>query len=255
MIVSIIGAGNTATVLGKLLVDNNHTINEVVGRNKIAVQKLAEKMNATTCNELDKVNKNSDVYILAVKDDAVAEVAEKLQLNKKIAVHTAGSVAMNVLKNASENYGVLYPLQSLRKELNYAPAIPFLVDGNNNFTKETIINLANSITRFVNIADDEMRLKYHLSGVIVSNFTNHLFALTKEYCKKNKIDFNLLLPLIEETVNRLHNYEPAEMQTGPAIRKDKITMEKHLQLLHNFPQLKNIYELMSESIEATSKHS
>jgi predicted short-subunit dehydrogenase-like oxidoreductase (DUF2520 family) len=137
--------------------------------------------------------------------------------------------------------------------LNYSPVIPFLIDGNNNVTREIIFRLASSISKSVAIAGDEARLKYHLSAVIVSNFTNHLFALAKEYCDKNKIDFNLFLPLIEETVNRLHYHEPSETQTGPATRGDDSTIQKHLQLLNDFPQLKNIYEVMSESIKDFKK--
>lgn len=249
MIISIIGSGNTATVLGKLLKENNHTINEITGRNKTAVNNLAELLNAHACAELNKLNKNSDAYIIAVNDDAVAAVSVQLKLNNKIVVHTCGSVSVNVLEATSENYGVLYPLQSLRKEINYTPVIPFLVDGNNNFTKENVFNLASSISNSVTKADDATRLKYHLSAIVVSNFSNHLFALAKEYCDSNNTNFNLLLPLIKETVNRMHYYNPAAMQTGPAARGDETVIHKHLGLLNDFPQLKKTYEVMSESIK------
>jgi predicted short-subunit dehydrogenase-like oxidoreductase (DUF2520 family) len=254
MIISIIGSGNTATILGKILKQNDHTINEIIGRNKTAVQNLAEALNANTCIELNELNKNSDIYIIAVRDDAVAEVSAQLNVNDKIVVHTCGSVSINVLEQSSKNIGILYPLQSLRKEINYLPRIPFLIDGNNDFVKETISNLASSIADTIIPADDATRLQYHLSAIIVSNFTNHLFALANNYCNKTNTDFNLLLPLIEETVHRLHIYHPSEMQTGPAIRGDKKTMEKHLHLLNEFHQLKKIYQMMSESIMQTSSH-
>ena len=254
MIISIIGSGNTATVLGKILKQNDHTISEIIGRNKMAVQKLAEDLNADARIKLNELNKNSDIYIIAVRDDAIAEVSAQLKLNDKIVVHTCGSVSVSVLKQSSKNIGILYPLQSLRKEINYLPRIPFLIDGNNDFTKKTISNLASSIADTVIPADDETRLQYHLSAIIVSNFTNHLFALANNYCNKTKAEFNLLLPLIEETVHRLHYYHPSEMQTGPAIRGDEKTMQKHLQLLEGFPQLKKLYQMMSESIKETSSH-
>ncbi len=248
MIISIIGSGNTATVLGRIFKEKNHTINEIAGRNKIEVIKLAEELNANACIELKELNKNSDVYIIAVKDNAVAEASAQLKLDEKVVAHTAGSISINILKNTAKNYGVLYSLQSLRKEISYLPGIPFLIDANNGFTNDILFRLAASVATSVTNADDETRLQYHVSAVIVSNFTNHLFALAKNYCDKTKTDFNLLLPLIDETVNRLHYYEPSAMQTGPAIRNDETTMQKHLQLLNDFPQLKNIYELMSESI-------
>lgn len=248
MNISIIGSGNVAFVLGALLKKNNYLINEVVGRNPTTVQQLAEKLDARACFDLNNMDKGSDIYMLAVKDDAVAAVAAQLELNDKILVHTCGSVPMNVLATASVKYGVLYPLQSLRKELDYQPAIPFLVDGNNENARNTVFDLATTISEKVIMADDATRLQYHLSAIIVSNFTNHLFGVTKNYCDTNNINFNLLLPLIEETVNRMQYYNPIDMQTGPAIRGDETTMQKHIQLLASFPELKKIYEQMSDSI-------
>lgn len=249
MNISVIGSGNVAFVLGQLFKKNNYSINEVVGRNATAVQQLAEKLNARICPDINSIDKSSDIYILAVKDDAVGAVAAQLQLNDKILVHTCGSVPINVLSTASVNYGVLYPLQSLRKELNYQPSIPFLIDGNNEDVRNTVFNLATTISEKVIPANDEIRLQYHLSAIIVSNFTNHLFAVTKHYCDANNIDFKLLFPLMEETVNRMQYYDPINMQTGPAIRGDETTMQKHMQLLAVFPELKKIYELMSASIK------
>jgi predicted short-subunit dehydrogenase-like oxidoreductase (DUF2520 family) len=248
MNITIIGSGNVATILGRLLKANSYTINEVVSRNREHAGELATALGASACDDLTHINQHSDMYIIAVNDDAISEVSSKVSVGEKLVVHTCGSMAMDVLKNVSKNYGVLYPLQSLRKETNYLPRIPFLIDGNNIDTKETIYNFASSVSPQVKEANDGERLQYHLSAVVVSNFTNHLFALAKEYCKVAKIDFDTLLPLIEETVARIYNYEPLATQTGPAIRGDKATIEKHLTMLENFAQLKYIYEVMSESI-------
>ena len=250
MKISLIGSGNVATVLGRLLKQNNFIIDEVAGRNKMHAHNLAQELNASPV-DIETISKNSDIYIIAVNDDAIETVSNQLMIDEKIVVHTCGSVSINVLKNASKNFGVLYPLQSLRKEISYSPLIPFLIDANNGYSKNIITTLATSVSDNVIYANDEQRMQYHLSAVIVSNFTNHLFSLTKEYCTTNNIDFDLLIPLIEEVVNRLQNFNPAEMQTGPAIRGDMSTIKKHLALLKDFPQLKNIYEIMSESILAT----
>ncbi len=254
MKISIIGSGNVATVLGRLLKQSNFIIDEVVSRNKTHALRLAKELNATAAANIKAIYKKSDVYIIAVNDDAIETVSSELRVDEKIVVHTCGSVSINLLKNTSENFGVLYPLQSLRKEIQYSPVVPFLIDANSAHVKRIISGLANSISNNVMEASDEQRMQYHLSAVIVSNFTNHLFSLTKEYCKTNNIDFNLLIPLIEEIVNRLGIFNPAEMQTGPAIRGDVSTIRKHLAVLKDFPELKNIYELMSESILKTSKN-
>ena len=98
-------------------------------------------------------------------------------------------------------------------------------------------------------AGEDARLKLHVAAVIVSNFTNYLYALAEDYCRKEGIDFKQLLPLIEETANRVKDISPKQAQTGPAIRQDDETVQKHLVLLENYPQLKNIYALMTESIQ------
>ena len=248
MKISLIGSGNVATVLGRLLKQKNFIVNEVVSRDKTHALYLAKELDAIAIDDIKALSKNSDVYIIAVNDDAIEAVSNQLNTSEKIVVHTCGSASINLLRNASKNFGVLYPLQSLRKEIPYLSAIPFLIDASNNYSKNVIITLAEAISDSIKEANDEQRMQYHLSAIVVSNFTNHLFALAEEYCKKNKIEFFLLLPLIEEVMNRLRNFKPADMQTGPAIRGDISTMQKHLSLLKDFPQLKNIYEVMSESI-------
>jgi len=248
MKISFIGSGNVATVLGRLLKQKNFIINEVVSRDKTHALHLAKELDAIAIDDIKALSKNSDVYIIAVNDDAIEAVSNQLNTSDKIVVHTCGSASINLLRNASKNFGVLYPLQSLRKEISYLSVIPFLIDASNNYSKNVIITLAEAISDNIKEANDEQRMQYHLAAIVVSNFTNHLFALAQEYCIANKIEFSLLLPLIEEVINRLKSFKPAEMQTGPAIRGDISTIQKHLSLLKDFPQLKNIYEVMSESI-------
>lgn len=163
-------------------------------------------------------------------------------------MHTCGAVHKDVLKGSSAHYGVLYPLQSLRKENPHIPPVPFLVDGNTGFAKKEISLFAKTLSPVVSEANDEERMKLHVSAVVVSNFTNHLYALTKEFCDNEGVDFSLLLPLIHEVSLRLAYYAPAEMQTGPASRGDLQTIETHRDLLEKYPQLQNIYQLLSESI-------
>ncbi len=247
MKVVIIGSGNVANVLGKKIVERKHIVVQVCGRNKSMVEKLAKQLFAKGECNFKKIEE-ADIYIIAVSDAAVAEVALQLKLKNKLIVHTAGAVSKNVLKNVSEDYGAFYPLQSLRKELNYIPEMPLLVDGNNKEATEKIIAFAKTISQNVVEMDDEKRLKFHAAAVVVSNFTNHLFAITKDFCDTENLDFKILYPLIKETFLRVENNAPSETQTGPAFRRDIETMQKHLNIFKDFPELKKMYEIMSESI-------
>jgi predicted short-subunit dehydrogenase-like oxidoreductase (DUF2520 family) len=152
------------------------------------------------------------------------------------------------LKSASHHFGVFYPLQSLKKEVGHLPDIPIVIDANDASTLKVLEALAHSISDKVVEAGDEQRMKLHLAAVIVNNFVNHLYALAEMYCKKEGLDFSLLLPLIKETAERLDKIPPSHSQTGPAVRNDRVTIEKHLELLKNYPQLRKVYELLTENI-------
>jgi len=216
-------------------------------------EELADLLQATATTDLTQPDATADLYVIAVSDAAIASVASNLQLDKKLVVHTAGSVSKDVLSVCSKNYGVLYPLQSLRSELNELPEIPFLVDGNTGDDLALITEFAGTISSQVQQAGDEQRLKLHVAAVIVSNFTNHLYALAKAYCLHEQLDFTLLLPLITAVADRLHDHEPATVQTGPAVRNDEATIQKHLELLQQHPALKALYASFTESIRKINK--
>lgn len=245
----IIGSGNVATVLGKKFIQSGHEVVEVCGRNHAAVQELAGKLNVPYTTDFSCINLSADLFVVAIADDAIPQVVSFLPLDKKLVVHTAGSVSMEVLKNCSRNYGILYPLQSLRKEIEEIPAIPFLVDGNTPDDLAVISEFAATLSPMVQQAGDEQRLKIHLAAVMVSNFTNHLYTLAEKYCKQEKMDFKLLLPLISAIAERVRHFEPASVQTGPALRHDEKTIHKHLELLKDHPQLKEFYALFTSSIK------
>lgn len=248
MRIVIIGTGNVATILGKRFLAADHEIVQVCGRNPLHAEELADMLSASFTTDLKQPDLSADIYVLAVSDTAVAAIAGALRLNNKLVVHTAGAVSKEVLSTCSKNYGILYPLQSLRSELNELPDIPFLVDGNTEDDLALITEFANSISNQVQQAGDDQRLKMHVAAVMVSNFTNHLYALAKAYCLNEKVDFNMLLPLISAVAERLHEYEPAAVQTGPAIRNDEATIQKHMELLQQHPSLKVMYTLFTESI-------
>ena len=248
MEIVIIGSGNTATVLGRKLKAGGHKIVQVFGRDTSAASQLAYELGTESTNYWNVVYRDADLYLLAVSDIAIEEVLEELQLPDKTIVHTAASVSKNILKNTAHHFGVFYPLQSLKKELGHLPDIPIVIDASDEATLKELEVLAHSISDKVVEADDEQRMKLHLAAVIVNNFVNHLYALAESYCNSEGIDFTLLLPLIKETAARLDRISPSQLQTGPALRNDRGTVEKHLELLKRYPRLKAIYETFTESI-------
>lgn len=249
MKIVIIGTGNVATILGRKLLEAGHDIIQVWGRTATAAVELGALLHAPAVENLQAITPMADMYLIAVSDDAIPSVAAGLPpLKNGIIAHTAGSVPMNILAQAGIPAGILYPLQSLRKSMERIPLIPLLVDGSTATAKTTLLLLAQSISTDVAFADDATRLKLHLAAVISSNFTNHLYALTYEYCQKEQLSFTLLQPLIQETATRLGDSDPALLQTGPAARGDEETITKHLGLLKNTPELLKLYGDFCKSI-------
>ncbi len=250
MDIVIIGSGNVAAVLGRKFKAAGHTILQIYSRNASAASTLAYEWDSESTNYKSLLNQNADVYIIAVPDDAIDEVTDALYLPRKVVAHTAASVPMDILKNVSAHYGVFYPLQSLRKEMSYLPDIPVFFEGSDDKAKKKLGELARSVAgEKVTEAGDDARLKLHVAAVVVSNFTNHLYAMAEDYCRREGLDFKQLLPLIDETASRIKDISPRTSQTGPAIRHDSETIHKHLELLKDHPQLKNLYVLLTESIQ------
>ncbi len=253
MKVVIIGTGNVAYVLAKLIHKAGHEIVKILGREAAHAKTLAANFNCEWGELYKDENGEADIYLLAITDTGLTHLEKDFNTGTKITIHTAGSVAMNVLKDTSPNYGVLYPLQSLSKITSDIPVIPMLIDGNNMETKSKISEFANTISADVSFADDDQRLKFHIAAVMVSNFTNHLFAMTDNFCQAENIDFKKLYPLIEETFKRIKNNTPVSVQTGPAVRDDIYTLGKHLQMLTSHPDYKYLYLKLSESIQKLHK--
>jgi predicted short-subunit dehydrogenase-like oxidoreductase (DUF2520 family) len=251
MKVVVIGTGNAATVLGRLIVKCGHEIMQVYGRDKSITDKLALELGSSSINSFSEITTLADLYIVSVTDKAVNEVSEKLSKLPRISgviVHTSGSVPKEIFLNLSTNFGVLYPLQTLRKETVEIPKVPLLIDGSNRYTGDFLALFAKSLSDTVITANDEERLKVHIAAVFCSNFTNYLYTLAQSFCSNENIAFDILLPLIEETARRLKISSPAQMQTGPAIRKDLTTIKKHLKSLENYPEQKEIYTKITEGI-------
>jgi predicted short-subunit dehydrogenase-like oxidoreductase (DUF2520 family) len=249
MRVVIIGAGNVATVFGRLIAKADHEIIQVVSRQIANAQTLANELGCAYADNPKILDQTADIYVVAMADAALNEIYESYFLEDKLIVHTAGSISKEILNKVSVNYGVIYPLQSLRKENpELHQDIPLLIDGSSDEAIAVIEKFAGSLSSIVSKADDEHRLKLHVAAVFVSNFTNHLYAMAAEYCKKEGLDFTMLQPLIEETALRLRYHLPGDMQTGPAARKDIITLDKHLRILAQYPALKTVYLRMTDSI-------
>lgn len=250
MKIVLIGAGNLATHLGKALHAAGHDMVQVFSRTMQSAETLASLLDAEPLTDMAQVRDDADVYIFSVKDSALEQLVSQLcGGEKKVFLHTAGSMPMSVFRGKALHYGVLYPMQTFSKqrEVDFS-IIPCFIEANDEFALKQIESLAGQISHRVYQLSSEDRKYLHLSAVFACNFANHCYAASQELLQQHGIPFDVMLPLIDETAAKVHGMTPKEAQTGPAVRYDENVIGKQIQLLENQPYFQKIYDCMSKSI-------
>ena len=189
----------------------------------------------------------ADLYLIAVTDTAIEEVAKKIPFKKVNTVHTSGATDINILSKQT-NRGVWYPLQTFSENAKIdARKVPVCLEASNENLLQLLKELSLLITPLVYQLTSRQRLHLHLAAVFSNNFVNHLMTISQDICKDQDIPFELLVPLVKKTMNNAIDQESKYSQTGPAVRKDQKTIENHLNLLPS-PR-KKIYHLLTEAIQ------
>lgn len=250
--VVFIGCGNLATHLSKVLMDEGRcSIVQLYSRTEQSAATLSARLgDVPYTNEITALIE-ADLYICALKDSVIEEVLEKADIirGKRIA-HTAGSVSVEVLSRFTNEYGVLYPLQSFSKtkEVDFRK-IPIFIEASSQTFREDLVTLATRISDKSYLLDSEQRKQIHLAAVFVSNFVNHLYAVGEKMMVETGVPFEALLPLIEEVAEKVHTMSPVLAQTGPAIRRDKNVLSMHEAMLEERPGWLQLYKELTQSIQ------
>jgi predicted short-subunit dehydrogenase-like oxidoreductase (DUF2520 family) len=250
----LIGSGNVATHLGLAIQKTGGSIVQVYSRTEVSAMHLAGLLNADFTCVMEDIRREADLYIIAVSDDALSEIAEDLNLDQKMVVHTSGSLPMDILRKSSQNYGVLYPLQTFSKsrEIDFS-VIPLCIEANSKNNLHLLEHFARELSHKVEPIDSETRKILHLAAVFACNFPNFMYHIAAQIMADHGLQFELLRPLILETAVKVQELKPEEAQTGPARRRDEEIMKKHIRLLKKFPEFQKIYNMLSEGIQGKAK--
>ena len=245
MKISIIGAGNVGINMFQTLRKKEEI--KMVSLFNRSIEKIISHRNKIFITDNINEIKKSDIYIISTNDDSIEQVSKTLKGRDGSIVHTSGSTEMNVL-SIHKNFGVLYPLQTLTKDkLCNFKKIPICIEGNNDVSKKKLEKLVKIIGSKYYHIDSKQRLSLHVSAVFACNFTNYLFSIAYDICTENKMPFEILFPLIRETIEKIEKNNPSKIQTGPAIRKDMNTIKKHLNFIKS-KNSKKIYSILTEGI-------
>lgn len=254
--VSIIGTGQVAHHLAWRLHQVGINIAYIYGRQLDKAQLLAEQVQACAIDDLSQlkyIDTVEHLIIIAVSDSAIESIMQQLapHLAYALVVHTSGSTHIDVLKQHYARVGVLYPLQtfSLGREIDWQTT-PLLLETTNDNDKTLLHDMAQKMSAVVYDYDSQQRFALHLSAVIACNFSNLCYDLAKQVLDSQAVDYQLLLPLILETAQKASQFEPQQVQTGPAKRGDTAILQRHQMMLKQLQRddIAQLYAMMSEMI-------
>jgi len=241
-----------AWFLGKRLMSGGHQSTGVFGRNPEAVRELADALLSAVCGKVTDVRDGeADICLMAVSDIAIGKVAMQLSLRQTVLVHTAGSVLIDQITTAAKDCAVLWPVYSIQK--SNLPAhrnIPCAWEANTPKASRFVQSIGHGLTDVLFEAQGEQRKWLHVDAVFGNNFINHLMVVCEKICLENDLPFSLISPVIEQTFERAKSHSPQTLQTGPAVRRDTTTIQDHLAMLSEHRKWQQIYESVTESIQA-----
>lgn len=251
MKVTLIGAGNLATQLGKSLKKAGVIISQVYSRTEDSARTLGELLEAEWLTDIKALRDEADIYIFSVKDSVLCELISEVCKGRgdKLFLHTAGSMPMSCFEGKALHYGVFYPMQtfSKTKDVDFE-RIPVFIEGNSIETEDVIRSLANKLTQRVIRLSSADRKYLHLAAVWACNFTNYCYTVASDILGEHGIPFDVMLPLINETTEKIQKISPKEAQTGPAVREDRNVMSKQLELMNGKEDLQELYKMLSKGI-------
>lgn len=251
--VTIIGAGNVASWFAFILAKNGYLIDQIYSRSISNAKELAAQYSAEPIHDIKKLSLTSDLYLFSLKDDVYQEVLNELPVPLNFAVHTSGAHSMDILSLYSNHFGVIYPCQTISKMVSFKQLeVPLCIEGNNIDSENRLVHFATKLSNKVKVLDEKQRFSLHLAAVFASNFTNVMYTIAFNILQEKEMDWEILLPLMQCTLDKTKVLSPQEAQTGPAKRGDTLILQRHIEQLPT-QELQQIYQLLSNFIQKKNK--
>ena len=250
----LLGSGNVAWHLAAALAAKGCRFLGIYNRTPQHAKALAEKLYCPVIADVEKAPKDADVYLICTSDKAIAPVSALLPENNGLVIHVSGSATIDEIDKKHRRRAVMYPLQTFNKKRPMDLSnVPVFIETKSEQDLDFLTSFAHLISDTVIPLKEEQRKILHIAAVFACNFTNYMYGLAANLMQENGLDFQLLFPLIQETATRIENTDnPMLLQTGPAVRNDFETIQRHLDLLGNRPDFQELYQTLTKSIREHS---
>lgn len=246
---SIIGAGNIGWHLGIAFRRSGLHIKSIISRDRRKGEELAVRIGASYVDSIECIESIPDVFVICVQDKEIKGIVDVLKEKEIPLLHVSGSTSIDVFSFCKSEYGVIYPLQTFTRgvEMTYED-IPFLLEASSSVFMNCLEDLAARVTNKILHIHSKQRLKIHVAAVYACNFSNHMAAIAEKILKEEGLNLELIRPLMGQTFEKLSTKSPLKVQTGPAVRNDEETIQKHIKALTEYASEKELYELISQQI-------
>lgn len=248
--VTLVGAGNVATWIAQRLQDSQRfPVTQVYSRHIENAQRIASLSDAQAIDDVRQLDVDNRLVVFALADNAYAELLPRLPSRIPAAFITSGTVSCRCLNDYADAYGVIYPLQTFTKSQNMrALEVPLCLESDfSGDRKEQMWALARDLSPLCYEVSEEQRGRMHLAAVFACNFSNKMYDIAYNLLKEKNLPFEILLPLLRRTVEKVSEITPAEAQTGPAVRGDVNVMKTQWSELED-ERLRDLYKMVSEMI-------
>ena len=245
----MIGSGNLANSLAPALRRAGFRISQVYNHAEESTVSLSSRLKCEYTTKLNQIRKDASIYFLVLTDQATLTFINKFIFPDALIIHVSGGLDIEVLKGTSSKYGVFYPIQTFSKglELDFK-SIPICIEASDLESEERLLGIAKRLSDIHCKIDSQQRKYLHTAAVFACNYVNHMYSISSEILREASLPFSLLHPLIRVTVEKAIEKPPKEVQTGPAVRNDKIVINEHLKLLATNEHYQYLYKILSESI-------
>ncbi|MBI9070914.1 MAG: DUF2520 domain-containing protein [Melioribacteraceae bacterium] len=243
--IAFIGAGKIAYSLVPAFIEKGFTVQSIISRDIKSAKDLADQNRIK--NYYDNIGNDlieADLIFLTVPDDSIEVVVNalletRIRFDNKIIVHTSGA-------KSSKDISMLESIGVITASFHIMQTFPFLqrVAIEDSYTaietqNESCFSLLQNISSRLNLKpfriETELKVVYHLLGTIASNFLVEKFYNIENCYKKMNDDFptshDLLLPLINKTLENLMNKGSEKSLSGPIERGDLTTIKNHLAVI------------------------
>lgn len=230
------------------------------------------------CPTFAELLAKSDVLLVCVRDEALAEVVEELAraasdcdtVRTRVVLHVSGATPVSVLQPLERQglaIGKLHPLLSLPK-VSPQRAVPVAGTALKTALKAALKNglpahyVAQYSARSSALARRHAKrlvkalggqycelsrgheADHHLAASLVANGALALFAAATSYMQAAGVPGRAYAALLESVAHHLARLTPTEAQTGPIARGDAATVERHWRRLGS--RHRSLYRALAE---------